>query len=110
MKKLLFLLTAVFCAVIMTSCTTPRESNDVTMTGMLVCGKCKLHTTKDCQNVLQVTENGSTSNYFLVQNQVSKDFHSNICENDGEMVTVTGTMSEAKGQHVLTPTAIAAIK
>ena len=78
------------------------------MTGMMVCGKCKLHITKECQNVLQVQQDGQTVNYFLVMNQVSKDFHSNICMTNGEKATVTGTLEEKDGQEILTPTAISA--
>jgi hypothetical protein len=106
MKKLLLILAAGFMAVIFTSCTTPRQSNEVTMTGMMVCGKCKLHMTKECQNVLQVQQDGQTVNYFLVMNEVSTDFHDNICKNDGEKTTVTGTVEEKDGQEMLTPTKI----
>jgi hypothetical protein len=106
MKKLLLILAAGLLAVVFTSCTTPRQSNEVTMTGMMVCGKCKLHVTKECQNVLQVQQDGQTVNYFLVMNQVSTDFHDNICKNDGEKTTVTGTVEEKDGQEILTPTKI----
>jgi hypothetical protein len=74
----------------------------------MVCAKCKLHITKSCQNVLQVEQSGTNVNYFLIQNQVSKDFHDNICGNDGEKATVTGTVEEKDGQEVLTATKIAA--
>jgi hypothetical protein len=106
MKKLLLILAAGLLAVVFTSCTTPRQSNEVTMTGMMVCGKCKLHVTKECQNVLQVQQDGQTVNYFLVMNQVSTDFHDNICKNDGEKTTVTGTVEEKDRQEILTPTKI----
>lgn len=84
------------------------NNNEVTLTGMMVCGKCKLHVTKSCQNVLQVQNDGTNVNYFLTQNQVSKDFHSNICTTDGEKATVTGTVKEKHGKEVLTPTKIVA--
>jgi len=106
MKKLLLILAAGLLAVVFTSCTTPRPGNEVTMTGMMVCGKCKLHITKECQNVLQVEQNGTNVNYFLVMNKVSKDFHDNICMTDGEKATVTGTVEEKDGQEILTPTKI----
>lgn len=84
------------------------DSKDVTLTGMMVCAKCKLHITKTCQNVLQVESNGTNVNYFLTQNKVSKDFHSNICGNDGEKATVTGTVKEKGGKEILTATKIVA--
>ena len=82
------------------------DSDQTTLTGLLVCGKCKLHITDKCQNVLQVQKDGQTVNYFLTQNKVSTDFHPNICQNDGENVTVTGTVSEDNGTNILTATKI----
>ena len=112
MKKLtlLSILAAGLLVAIFTGCTTSHPDNQVTMTGTMVCAKCKLHVATSCQNVLQVTENGTTQNYFLVQNDVSKDFHSNICMNDGEKATVTGTVEEKDGQEQLTASNIVAAK
>jgi len=39
-------------------------------------------------------------------NDVSQDFHENICKNDGEKATVTGTVEQKGGQETLTPTKI----
>lgn len=86
------------------------DKNEVTLTGTLVCGKCKLHETKECQNVLQVEKDGKTVNYYLTENKVSKDFHSNICQNDGEKVTVTGKVKGKSGKEDLTATKIEAAK
>ena len=61
-------------------------STETTLTGTMVCAKCKLHEADKCQNVLQVEKDGKTVNYYLTQNKVSKDFHPNICQNDGEKV------------------------
>jgi type 1 fimbria pilin len=86
------------------------DSSEVTLTGTMVCGKCKLHETDKCQNVLQVEKDGKTVNYYLKQNKVSKDFHSNICQNDGEKVTVTGTVKEKGGKEMMTATKIEEVK
>lgn len=85
-------------------------SKETTLTGKLVCAKCVLHETKTCQNVLQVEKDGKTVNYYLAQNKVSKKFHDNICQNDGENVTVTGTVSEKNGKEMLVATKIEAAK
>jgi hypothetical protein len=106
--KLFPTLAAGFMAATLTLAALADDTNEVTLTGMMVCGKCKLHITKKCQNVLQVENDGTNMNYFLSQNQVSKDFHSNICMNDGEKTTVTGTVKVKHGQEVLTPTKIVA--
>jgi hypothetical protein len=110
MLKLMPMLAACLLAAILTSCSTSKPSDQVTMTGTMVCAKCKLHLTSTCQNVLQVTDNGQTENYFLVQNDVSKSFHNNICMNDGEKATVTGTVEEKDGQEQLTAANIVAAK
>ena len=64
----------------------------------------------ECQNVLQVEKDGKTVNYYLTQNKVSKDFHSNICQNDGEKVTVTGTVKEKDGKEMMAASKIEAVK
>jgi len=112
MKKSKWFLTlaAVALAVTFTSRALAAGSSDTTLTGMLVCGKCKLHETKECQNVLQVEKDGKTVNYYLTQNKISKDFHSNICQNDGEKVTVTGKVKEKDGKEVLTASKIEPVK
>ena len=48
------------------------SSQEVTITGSMVCAKCTLHETKSCQNVVQVEKDGKTVNYYLKQNDVSK--------------------------------------
>ena len=72
----------------------------------MVCGKCTLHETKSCQNVVQVETDGKTVNYYLKQNDVSKAAHDPICGGGSEKVTVTGTVKEKDGKEILTPTKI----
>jgi hypothetical protein len=85
-------------------------SKEVTITGSMVCGKCTLHLTKTCQNVVQVTKDGKTVNYFLTHNDVSKGAHAAVCGGSSEKVTVTGTVKEKDGKEILTPTKIAPVK
>jgi hypothetical protein len=82
----------------------------ITITGNMVCGKCTLHETEKCQNVVQVTQDGKTVNYYLIQNDTSKDAHEAVCHGDTEKVTVTGTVTEKDGKEVLTPTKIEPVK
>ena len=85
-------------------------AKETTITGSMVCGKCTLHETTSCQNVVQVTTNGKTVNYYLVQNDASKAAHGAVCGGDSEKVTVTGTVEEKDGKEVLTPTKIEPVK
>jgi type 1 fimbria pilin len=107
-SKLFLILAAGFIMATLGLAALADDTNEVTLTGMMVCAKCKLHITKSCQNVLQVQNDGTNVNYFLTQNQVSKDFHSNICGNDGEKATVTGTVQEKDGKETLTASKIVA--
>jgi hypothetical protein len=82
-------------------------NQEVTITGKMVCGKCTLHLTKECQNVVQVQKDGKTINYFLVQNDISKTAHDPVCDpNSSEKVAVTGVVTEKDGQETMTPTKI----
>lgn len=79
----------------------------VTITGKMVCGKCTLHITKECQNVVQVEKDGKTVNYFLTMNDISKAAHDPICDpGNSEKVTVTGTVEKVDGKETMTPTKI----
>jgi hypothetical protein len=82
----------------------------ITITGSMVCAKCTLHETTSCQNVVQVTQDGKTVNYYLVQNDTSKAAHGAICGGDSEKVTVTGTIEEKDGKELVTPTKIEPVK
>jgi hypothetical protein len=83
---------------------------EVTLTGTAVCAKCVLHETKECQNVLQVTENGKTNSYYFVQNDTSKNFHDEICSGPGEKVKATGTVSKKDGKDMITASKIEPMK
>jgi Family of unknown function (DUF6370) len=111
MKHIILMLAAgLFLAASVPRLAAADAKSQVTITGTMVCGKCKLHITKECQNVLQVEKDGQTVNYFLTQNKVSKDFHHNICQNDGEKVTVTGTVKEKDGKEIMTTSTIEPVK
>ncbi|MGA2244057.1 MAG: DUF6370 family protein [Verrucomicrobiota bacterium] len=89
---------------------TALAADEVTITGNMVCGKCTLHETASCQNVVQVAADGKTVNYYLKQNSVSKDAHDAICGGGSEKVTVTGTVKEKDGKKTMTPTKIEVVK
>jgi hypothetical protein len=81
----------------------------ITITGEGKCGKCALHETAKCQNVIQVEKDGKTTTYYLAQNDVSKDFHENLCKTS-EKVTATGTVEMKDGKEVMTVSKIEAAK
>lgn len=110
MKKLKLTL-ALLAGLAVASLTTALADDQVTITGNMVCGKCTLHETDKCQNVVQVTgADGKTVNYYLKMNDVSKAAHDPICGGGSEKVTVTGTVEEKDGKKMMTPTKIDVVK
>jgi hypothetical protein len=79
---------------------------EVTLKGMLGCGKCSFHEAKACENVLKVkTEGKKEDTYLLTDNEVARANHEKVC-GPASPATVTGTV-EAKGKKkILTATAI----
>jgi RecG-like helicase len=80
-----------------------------TLTGEGKCGKCALKETKECQNTVTVKDGDKSVTYYLVENAVSKDFHSNICKGP-KKVTAIGTVKEVEGKMQLTATKIELVK
>lgn len=86
------------------------KGKEVTLSGELGCGKCNFKTTKECQNVLKVSEGGKDTMYYLAKNDISEKNHDAVCSGT-KPATVTGTVSEeGKGaktkKKVLTASAI----
>ncbi|HTV62834.1 MAG TPA: DUF6370 family protein [Verrucomicrobiae bacterium] len=109
MKKMIL----TFAAGIFLAATAGRAlaADPVTITGTMVCGKCTLHITTACQNVVEVAQGTNTVYYFLEMNDVSKAAHDPICDpGSSEKVTVTGTVTEKDGKEVMTPTKIVVLK
>lgn len=82
-----------------------KPGKEITITGEGKCAKCALKETETCQNVIEVEKGKKKKVYYLQQNQVSKDFHKNLCK-EAHKVTATGTMKKVNGKLELTPTKI----
>lgn len=104
------LMLSLFAGLIMLAAPAVLAADETTITGTMVCGKCTLHLTEACQNVVQVKEDGKTVNYYLEQNETSKSQHEAICHGDSEKVKVTGTVAEKDGKKVMTATKIDVLK
>ena len=76
----------------------------------MVCGKCTLHETATCQNVIQVQQDGKTVNYYLAKNDVSDAMHGDVCHDDTEKVTATDMVTVVDGKENLTVTKLVAAK
>jgi hypothetical protein len=105
MKKSLALVAGVAVLLAAATVRTMAAGDSVTITGEGKCAKCALKETKECQNVIQTEKNGKTVNYYLVANDVSKEFHGKLCK-ESKKVTATGTVKEVDGKLELTATKI----
>ena len=55
------------------------KGKEVKLEGILVCGKCALKETDDCSNVLQVTKDDKTTNYYFKDDGKKEEYHKKIC-------------------------------
>jgi hypothetical protein len=89
--------------------TAAAKGKEVTLSGDLGCGKCNFKTTKECQNVLKVSDGGKDVMYYLAKNDVSEKNHEEVCSGT-KPATVTGMLSDegkgAKKKKLLTASAI----
>jgi hypothetical protein len=82
------------------------EDKEVTVTGEGKCAKCLLKEADKCQNVIEAKgEDGKKVTYWLAKNEVSDNFHEDLCK-EARKVTATGTVKEEDGKKVLTVTKI----
>jgi hypothetical protein len=105
MKTASLLLTGI-AGLLMLALATPAfaadTSKEKTITGEAKCAKCMLKETAKCQTVIQAeNKNGKMVNYYLVQNDVSKAFHQNVCQ-EAKKVTATGTVKKVDGKNEFT--------
>ncbi len=108
MKKSMLVALAV-AGLTMTLALKARADDEKTIVGEGKCAKCALKETKSCQNVIQVKKGDKTETYYLVQNDVSKEFHENICK-ESKKVKATGTVKKVDGKLELTVSKIELVK
>ena len=80
-------------------------ADPVTVTGEGKCGKCSLKETAKCQDVIEVTENGKTTKYYLADNKAAQDYHPTVCKKTVK-TTAKGTVEEKEGKMVMTATEV----
>jgi Family of unknown function (DUF6370) len=105
MKKSLALVFGVAMVLWTTAATRTFAADEVTITGEGKCAKCALKETDECQNVIQVKKDDKTITYYLVENDVSKKFHHNLCKASMKIKAI-GTVKEVDGKMQLTATKI----
>ena len=101
MKKNLIAAFAIAGLALSLSQASRAADKETTVTGEGVCAKCELKETKTCQNAIRVENDGKKVTYYFAENQVSKDFHKNICKAPAK-ITATGTIKEVDGKQEFT--------
>ena len=89
--------------------TTLAKDKEVTVQGEAKCAMCMLHEGDACKTVIQTTKSGKTRTYYVVDNDVSKAFHEDVCHG-AKKVTAKGTITEVNGKEQLTLTKIEVAK
>jgi hypothetical protein len=85
------------------------DAKEMTIKGEGKCGKCSLKETAACQNVIEVSKGKKKGTYYLVQNDVSKKFHDNICK-ETKNVKATGTLKKVDGKNEFTASKIEVVE
>jgi hypothetical protein len=83
------------------------KGKEVTITGEGKCAKCMLKEADadKCQTVIEAKEEGKTVKYYLAKNEVSDNFHEDVCK-EAKKVKATGTVKEVDGKKELTASKI----
>ena len=83
------------------------KDKEKTITGDAKCAKCALKETTKCQTVIETKakEGGKPVLYYVVNNDVAKDFHKNVCS-ETKKVTATGTIKKVDGKNEMELTKI----
>jgi len=81
---------------------------EVTVKGDAKCAMCSLHEGNACTSVIQTKKDGKTVNYYVVDNDVSKEL-AKVSHNDKKVVA-KGTVKEVDGKQQLTLTKVEVAK
>ena len=109
MKRVSKLLTGIVAGLLLAALTTPafaEKGKEKTITGEAKCAKCALKEGSKCQTVIQTeATDGKKVTYYLVNNDVAKAFHDNVCSAT-KKVTATGTVKKVDGKEEMEVTKI----
>ncbi len=93
-KRLGWIVAMAVCVLALGSANAFAKGKEVTLTGEAKCAKCMLHQGDKCQTVIETTaKNGKKLDYYVLDNSVSKAFHTDVCH-AAMKVTATGTVKK----------------
>ena len=101
MRKMLAVLAGAALVLAMNATSAFAEDKEVTIKGDAKCAMCMLHEGDACKTVIQTEKAGKTQTYYLVENDISKGFHEDVCHG-AKKVVAKGTLTEVDGKQKLT--------
>jgi hypothetical protein len=108
-RNILVLITALAAFLAVNGADVASAPKEKVVKGVAKCAKCALHESATCQTVIEVKKGGKKQTYYLADNEVSKEFHRNVCmepKNVKARLMITG----AKGAKVCTAKKIEVVK
>ena len=103
-KSIIVLLAVAGLTAGVTSSLAESGAKEITLKGKGTCLKCALKESDSCQNVLVQEKNGKLTKFYLVQNEVSKKFHDNLCQTSAKVKATGDVKKNADGKWELTAT------
>lgn len=73
-----------------------------TIKGLGMCAKCELGETAQCQNAVKLVKDGKEWIYLFADNDLSKDFHKNVCTSTVNIVAVGDLLLKENGRPIFT--------
>ncbi len=101
MKKALIALVSAALLLAFNSTAAQSKEKEVTIKGEAKCAHCMLHQGTECQTVIQSEKGGKMHTYYVVDNEVAKGFHDNVCQN-AKKVVAKGTITKAGDKEEIT--------
>ena len=103
MKKILSIAAGIALLLALNTTNASAKDKEVTIKGEAKCAMCMLHEGDACKTVIQTEHHGKTQTYYLVENDISKAFHEDVCHG-AKKVVAKGTVAEVDGKQKLTLT------
>ena len=79
-----------------------KSVQKATIKGLGMCAKCELGETAQCQNAVKLVKDGKEWIYLFADNDLSKDFHKNVCTSTVNIVAVGDLLLKENGRPIFT--------
>ena len=73
-----------------------------TIKGLGMCAKCELKETAQCQNAVKIVKDGKELIYLFADNDLSKDFHKNVCTSTVNIIAVGDLLLKENSRPIFT--------